>query len=154
VTTTRRWRVETRDAFLPASLEAGDDERTNQDDWTRNVAAVSPRTGGEMCIEVCNSPIGSRGRHETRLSETAGCHGTLSRNRFGGRPGEVLVPTAAASALRPGRARGLEGRCTLMCTTALLGRVDAEGRGRVGLLTAVGGIPETGSVTSRARYSR
>eukprot|EP01043_Picozoa_sp_COSAG02_P018661 COSAG02_NODE_876_length_16272_cov_138.802510_16_plen_42_part_00 len=41
-----------------------------------------------------------------------------------------------------------------MCTTALLGRVDAEGRGRVGLLTAVGGIPETGSVTSRARYSR
>ena len=106
-----------------------------------------------MCTEVRNSPIGSRGRHETWLSESAGCHEALSRNRFGGRPGEVLEPTAAASVVRPGRARRLEGRCTLMCTTALYGRADAAGRGRVRLLTAADGFPETGSVTGQARCS-
>ena len=79
-TTTRRWWEEPYDAFLPASLEAGNDGRTNQDDWTRNVAAVSPQTGGEMCTEMRKSPIGSRGRHETWLSETDGCHETLLRN--------------------------------------------------------------------------
>jgi len=107
-----------------------------------------------VCTEVRNSPIGSRERQETRMSETTGCHETLPRNRFGGRPGEVLVSVAAASALRPGRARGLEGSCTLMWTTALSGRADAAGRGRVSLLTAVEGFPEAGSVAGRARHSR
>ena len=132
VTTTRRWWVKTRDAFLPAgrmnSLEAGDDGRTNQDDWTRNVAAVSPRTGGEMGTKVRNSPIESRRRHDTWLREATGCHETLPRIRFGGRTGEVLEPTAAASALRSGRARGLAERC------AECRRNKSSGEGRMSSL--------------------
>ena len=107
-----------------------------------------------MYTDVYNSAIRPRGRCRTWPGEATDCRGRPPRNRFGDRPGEMLMLTAAASALRPGRARGLEGWCTLMCKTALLGRAGAAGRGRVGLLTAVGGIPDTGSVTGRARYSR
>ena len=97
-----------------------------------------------MVVDVYDGAIRSHERCGTWQGQTAGWREMLRRNRSGGRPTELLAPTAAAGVQRPGQAHGQEERWSLMCTTALSGRVGATGRGRERPLAGARCFPELG----------